>query len=279
MALIALVLLASCLVAQAGASGGQDAGWGRSPPSRGLLAEPGGLGGLVFPLDHTGALSRPRGLLRNGTLPIHGAVRDGCAALLRAPLSAPARCLSGSACKQLHSAWWLHGMAACMAARAGARGAALQTRPPPRQRCRVLRQLTTLPAPRRRSYFYAKLSLGTPPRTFSTIIDTGGAAGSARMGARLPRLWASVAAACPRRLARTPIARPTPPSPARAAGSTITYIPCAECKQCGKHMVRWRACARGRATCRARRTLPLHRARCGSGSQPVHASLPAGAAV
>jgi len=41
-------------------------------------------------------------------------------------------------------------------------------------------------------YFYAKLSLGTPPREFATIIDTG---------------------------------------------STMTYIPCANCQHCGKHMV------------------------------------------
>eukprot|EP00878_Enallax_costatus_P043824 GHUV01051913.1.p1 GENE.GHUV01051913.1~~GHUV01051913.1.p1 ORF type:complete len:224 (+),score=25.79 GHUV01051913.1:157-828(+) len=43
----------------------------------------------------------------------------------------------------------------------------------------------------REGYFYAQLGLGTPPRNFSTIIDTG---------------------------------------------STITYIPCANCQHCGRHM-------------------------------------------
>lgn len=43
----------------------------------------------------------------------------------------------------------------------------------------------------REGYFYAQLGLGTPPRNFSTIIDTG---------------------------------------------STITYVPCANCAHCGAHM-------------------------------------------
>lgn len=47
------------------------------------------------------------------------------------------------------------------------------------------------------SYFYAKLRLGTPPREYSTIIDTG---------------------------------------------STMTYIPCANCQHCGKHMVCTQQC-------------------------------------
>jgi hypothetical protein len=44
-------------------------------------------------------------------------------------------------------------------------------------------------------YFYARLALGTPPREYEAIIDTG---------------------------------------------STITYVPCAGCKHCGKHTVRAR---------------------------------------
>lgn len=47
--------------------------------------------------------------------------------------------------------------------------------------------------PHTRRYFYTTLTLGTPPRTFALIIDTG---------------------------------------------STVTYVPCADCTHCGQHQVR-----------------------------------------
>lgn len=46
-------------------------------------------------------------------------------------------------------------------------------------------------------YFYAQLLLGTPPKAYATIIDTG---------------------------------------------SSITYIPCSKCQQCGTHMVSVQLC-------------------------------------
>lgn len=75
--LLWLLLLAACHGATAlgGGSGGMS--WSSFPAGRLLLETGSGLPrGLVLPLNYSAA-GRPRGLLRAGTLPIGGAVREG----------------------------------------------------------------------------------------------------------------------------------------------------------------------------------------------------------
>lgn len=73
-----LAALVAALLLQAGLARGQQSGFAGS---RMLLASNGKAQGLVVPLIHKQTFGKPRGLLRNGTLPIHGAVREGCVAV------------------------------------------------------------------------------------------------------------------------------------------------------------------------------------------------------
>lgn len=100
---------------------------------------------------------------------------------------------------------------ACMHACAQQQQTAHAARHQQQQHASCMRQPPSLgtPAPAR-SYFYATLSLGSPARRFSTIIDTG---------------------------------------------STMTYIPCADCKHCGHHTVRAAAACAAACTARLRRRL------------------------
>jgi hypothetical protein len=62
-----LLVLSACLAA----AGSPQLGAGRV-----LLGADGRTRGLVLPIEHRPG--RPRGLLRKGSLPIHGAVHEGC---------------------------------------------------------------------------------------------------------------------------------------------------------------------------------------------------------
>jgi hypothetical protein len=71
---------------------------------------------------------------------------------------------------------------------------------PPRRRVLGAGAATPVLGAVREGYFYAQLAIGSPPRRFTAIIDTG---------------------------------------------STITFVPCARCQQCGTHMVRLVGCVVG----------------------------------
>lgn len=74
-ALWKLLLLIICLWGRLALSSGRSpVAWPRADGKR----------AYVLPLDRAIGVAPPRALLRNGTLPIHGAVREGCAARKRA---------------------------------------------------------------------------------------------------------------------------------------------------------------------------------------------------